>query len=415
MNPKSRTARLFTNSERRILFFTNAGHFLAHSLILIFPSIATPLAQELILPFEQVLRISFLMYLFYGVGGLPAGFFTDRINPRISLTVYFLGIGLACLVTSFTNTKTQLQIALMILGIFLSIYHPAGIGLLSRSMKNRGMAMGINGTYGSIGIASAPFLAGIINYFLGWRSIYRIMGFPPILLGVLLCITGLPEVKREEDSSRVGGRRKGRSTLLPFLILCVSMALAGFVYRGQTLLLPTYFEKKISFLYELVKNVELVRMESMKTLSATLLTSLVYVISIFGQIAGGRIADRTELRHAYLFFFLGALPFLFMMYFFQNLLLLGASILFILLTIGMQPVENSLIAKLTPSKWRNTSYGIKFTLTFGISSAVIYPIGFFQSRYSLEAVFLFFSAVIGVLVLNNLLLILSTRGKSIRN
>ena len=407
--------RLFTKSEKRILLFTNAGHFLAHSLILIFPAIVSPLSRELNLPFDQVLRISFPMYLFYGVGALPAGLLTDRINPQTSLSIFFFGIGLGCLFTSFTQTAAQLRISLSVLGVFLSIYHPAGIGLISRTMRNRGMALGINGTYGSVGIAAAPFLAGMVNYFFGWRFIYRFMGVPPILLGLILLFTGIPDVKRDEDVSGDTGQQKRKRTLLPFLVLCISMALAGFVYRGQTLLLPTYFEKKISFLYDLVKNVELTKVEGIKTLSATLLTSLVYMISIFGQIAGGRIADRAELRHSYLFFFLGALPFLFLMYFLQDVPLLVSSILFILLTIGMQPVENSLIAQLTPSKWRNTSYGIKFTLTFGISSVVIYPIGFIQNRYSLEAVFLFFSAVIAVLVVNNFMLILSTRGQSIKN
>jgi MFS family permease len=415
MSPTSRPSRLFTRDEKKILLFTNAGHFLAHSIILIFPSIVSALAKELNLPFEQALRISFLMYLVYGIGALPSGLLTDRINPRFSLAIFFFGIGTSCFAVSFMRSSVQLKLALMTLGVFLSIYHPAGIGLISRSMKNRGMALGINGVYGSIGIASAPFLAGTINYLLDWRWIYRMIAVFPLVLGVLIVLTGLPEPVIRQETAAAEGSRNEKGSARIFLILCISMALAGFVYRGQTLLLPTYFEQKISFLYDLVKNVSLPKMEGMRILSATILTSFVYVISIFGQMIGGKIADRADLRYAYLLFFLGALPFVLMMYFFRDLPLLGSSIMFILLTIGMQPVENSLIAKITPLKWRNTSYGIKFTLTFGISSAVIYPIGFIQRTYSLSAVFLLFSGVIAVLVLNNLFLIVATRGRSIRN
>ena len=128
--------KLFTKNEKRILFFTNAGHFLAHSLILVFPSIATPLTAEFNLPFDEVLKISFFMYLFYGVGSLPSGLLTDMIHPRKSLIVYFLGIGFAGILIAFSHTKTELALSLMILGIFLSMYHPAGIGLISKSMKN---------------------------------------------------------------------------------------------------------------------------------------------------------------------------------------------------------------------------------------------------------------------------------------
>ncbi len=395
--------QLFSKEERKILFFTNAGHFFAHSLILIFPAITTPLATEFGLPFEEVLKISFLMYLFYGIGALPSGLITDRIHPRFSLAVYFIGIGTFSILTSFIRTKLQLEMTLMMMGIFLSLYHPAGIGLLSRFKKNRGMALGINGTFGSIGIAAAPFVAGSINYFLGWRAIYAIMGVFPTLLGIFLFISGLSDYTQKAESDKHTG---GPSNTVVFVILCVSMSLAGFVYRGQTLILPSYFEQRIDFLYKLVRSLEFFQLEGAKTLSATILASLVYVVSIFGQILGGKIADKYDLRRAYLLFFLCALPFLVMMYFFRDVPLFAASIFFILCSMGMQPVENSLIAHLTPAKWRNTSYGLKFTLTFGVSSVVIYPIGFFQTKYGLQSVFLFFSLVIVVLVLNNTLLIL---------
>lgn len=140
-----------------------------------------------------------------------------------------------------------------------------------------------------------------------------------------------------------------------------------------------------------------------------------YVVSIAGQIVGGKIADKYDLRYSYFLFFACALPFLFMMYFFRNIPLLIVSMFFIMLTIGMQPIENSIIAKFTPSKWRNTGYAIKFTLGFGVSSFVIYPVGFFQTHYSLAAVFLLFSLVTAVLVLNCFILILATRGITLKN
>jgi hypothetical protein len=103
------------------------------------------------------------------------------------------------------------------------------------------------------------------------------------------------------------------------------------------------------------------------------------------------------------------------MYYLKNVPLLLTSSLFILLTTGMQPVENSLIAKFTPPRWRNTSFGIKFILTFGVSSFIIYPIGFFQVHYSLAAVFLLFSLFIGALIINNSFLIFVTRGMHLKN
>jgi MFS family permease len=143
------------------------------------------------------------------------------------------------------------------------------------------------------------------------------------------------------------------------------------------------------------------KLEGTKTLSATILTSFVYIIGVIGQIIGGKVADTVDLRYAYFLVFLAILPFLPMLYFFRDVSLFIAALVFILLLIGMQPVENSLIARFTPVRWRSTSYGIKFILTFGVSSSVIYPIGFFQTRFSPEAPFLLFFLVTILLVVNN--------------
>jgi MFS family permease len=406
---------LFSKNERKILFFTNAAHFLAHTFILVFPSIATPLSADLSLPFEQVLKLSFLMYLFYGLGALPAGLISDRLPPKASITIYFLGAGGSSLLVNFSQSRMQLLFALMMLGIFLSLYHPVGMGLISKFGKNRGMALGINGTFGSVGIAAAPFLAGLISYLSSWRYIYILLGIASIIFGLVFIFVkiilehegeAIDALKQEEDNS---------IRPLHFLLLCVSFLFAGFVYRGQTLVLPTYLEQNAQFLYNFVKTIPLIKLEGTKTLSATILTSLVYIISIFGQLLGGRIADRYELRYSYFFFFACSLPFLILMYYFKDVPLFFASSFFIMLTIGMQPIENSLIAKFTPSRWRSTGFGIKFVLTFGVSSLVIYPIGFFQVNYSLAAVFLLFSLFIGMLIVNNFILILITRGMDLRN
>jgi MFS family permease len=403
---------VFSKSERRLLLFANAGHFFAHSLILIFPQIITPLMREFGLQAHEVLKLSFFMYLFFGIGALPSGFLADRIKPKITFTIFFTGVGLTSILTFFSRSTMGLRIALMFMGMFLSMYHPLGIGLISKAVKKRGSALGLNGVFGSIGIAAAPFIAGIISYLLGWRSIYLIMGIPPLFLGILLHFTGFDYTLHESDVKSDSNRTEN-GNVKAFAILCISMCLAGFVYRGQTLLLPQHFERNVHFLYNLVSSLDFMKLEGTKTLAATILTSFVYMIGVIGQLIGGRVADSVDLRYAYFLVFLAILPILPMLYFFSDIPLFAVSLLFILLLIGMQPVENSLIAQFTPLRWRSTSYGIKFILTFGISSSVIYPIGFFQSRFSFEAPFLLFFLVALLLVVNNGIIIAVTGGKGV--
>ena len=403
----------FNREERKVLFFANSGHFLTHFTVLIFPAIVTPLMKEFSLPLDRVLKISFLMYLFYGLGSLPWGLISDRISAKLSFNIFFYGVGITSILCFFSKSSTQLQFSLLSIGIFLSLYHPAGVGLISKSIRTakRGTALGRNGIFGSAGIASAPFISGLINFFIGWRYVYLFFGIISIILAVLINFMKLEEQNIEDNTTSGISYNKKTDTVIPFILLCISMALAGFVYRGQTLILPVYFEKKVPFLYEAIKNINFFAYSGSKNLSATILASFVYFISIFGQILGGKVADRFDLRYAYTYFFIFSFPFLVGMYFAKNVSLFISAVMFILFSVGMQPVENSLIAYFVPKKWRNTSYGIKFILTFGVSSFVVYPIGFFERNYGLSSVFLLFSLIVVLLIVNNFVLIAYTGRK----
>jgi hypothetical protein len=81
----------------------------------------------------------------------------------------------------------------------------------------------------------------------------------------------------------------------------------------------------------------------------------------------------------------------------------------------MQPVENSLVAMLTPAQWRSVSYGIKFTLVFGAGSLAVYFVSFAEGNYGLDGVvFLLCSFLVMVLTMITVLL-LASRGASVRH
>ena len=81
---------------------------------------------------------------------------------------------------------------------------------------------------------------------------------------------------------------------------------------------------------------------------------------------------------------------------------------FVLFSLGMQPIENSLVAVLSPPQWRSVSYGIKFTLVFGAGSLAVYLVGFVNGRFGLDAViFLLLAFLVGVIAMIGILLIAS--------
>jgi MFS family permease len=99
-----------------------------------------------------------------------------------------------------------------------------------------------------------------------------------------------------------------------------------------------------------------------------------------------------------------------------NVALVACAVFYEFFSLGMQPIENSLIAALTPDRWRSTSYAIKFTLTFGVGSLVVPLIAPIKQAYSLEMVYVFLAGVVFLLVTSIVvLLVASRRVKEVRN
>ncbi len=145
------------------------------------------------------------------------------------------------------------------------------------------------------------------------------------------------------------------------------------------------------------------------TLAATTLTSIVFFFGLFGQLLGGKLADRSDLRYAYLGIQAAGVPFLLLMAFTSNYLLAICAGVYVVFSLGMQPVENSLLAALTPARWRSTGFAIKFILVFGVGAASVYLVGIVKRAYSLQAVYVFLGAVAILMVLSIIVLIIASR------
>ncbi len=404
-----------TLNERKILTFTFAAHFLFHFYEILFPAMAVPLMLSLKMNLPQVLKLGFFMYLLFGVTALPWGIFADRFGNRNSLVIFFLGGGAGALLAAASHTGPALMISLASIGLFGGIYHSAGMGLIARGMRNRGTALGVNAVAGSIGLAAAPFAAGLLNWAVGWRAGYLMIGAFAILWGIIMALVPIDEaaVRREESVKESDSERKER--FRTFLILCAIVALGGLAYRVNIVVLPAYLEFKAGFLGELLRRLSPFRAAGLETAAAATLTSIVYVIGIFGQLAGGRLADRHDLRRLYFSFNAASLPFALLMAVAGGPWLVLAAAGYAFFALGIQPIENSLIAKFAPGGRQSTGFGITAVLIFGVGALAIYPVGWIKALWNLGAVY-FFSAQMIVLVLIGIRFLgRSLNGKSCRN
>ncbi len=403
-------------NEKKIIIFTSVAHYFTHFYELLFPALAIPLVLSLKMDLTDVLKLSFLMYLLYGVGALPWGFFADRYGSSKSLVIFFLGTGMGSILTSFSDSQGGLIFTLAIIGFFASISHPAGLGLISIGVRNRGSALGINGMAGNLGLMSAPFIAGLFNWLVGWELTFLLIGILSILGGIATALVRIDETPLQgKPEKQESGPTNNNHYMKYFLILCAAMTLAGFAYRMNSIILPAYLEFKAGFLWNYLKDFDLSNLQGAKTMAATLLVSFVYIISAFGQLVAGKLADRYDLRWLYFGFHAVSIPFVVSMGILNEQLLVIAASLYVFFALGMQPIENSLVAKYTPKRWRSTSYGIKFILTFGIGSLAVYIVGWIKNAYNLETVYFISGTIVSGLALLVLFLIWSSRGTTCKN
>ena len=392
--------------EKRVLILTCPVHFLTHMMILVFPAATIPITRSLGMPLEDVVKLSFLMYLIYGIGALPAGYLTDRWQARKLLFFGAYAMGAGLVFAGLFPTAQKIPWALALVGVGASIYHPAGMALISHTVKKRGFALAINGVFGNLGIAAAPLVTGVLTWLFSWQAAFVILGAVAMVIGFLLTFIRVDETPHPHHKDAAG---KDGEYAKYFLILCVALIAGGLAYRGNTVLLPAYLELKTTFFADLLGSLSSLKTQGTATLAATILTSLVFVVAIFGQLFGGRLADRHDLRYAYLAVQAGAVPFLLAMAFTSNYLLVVCAAVYAFFSLGMQPIENSLVAALTPAKWRSTGFAIKFMLTFGVGATVVYLVGMVKTRFSLEAVYVFLAAIAFVLVLSIIGLIVASR------
>ena len=383
---------------------------MSHFNMLVFPALVLPLAGFYGMELSQVLALSFWMYLLFGLTALPWGLLSDRFGAKPFLLLFFLGAGVCGIGAAyFIDSPVIFPLFLAGIGLFSGIYHPAGLGLISQGMQRMAMAMGYNGVAGNAGLAAAPLMAGMINYFFGIKAVFLCVGLLN-LAGAL--VMGLLSIDEPPKKSGTGTNDSGR-LIRGFIILCICMMLGGIAYRGVTVILPSYFELKDPALLDALSR--LVWLPGSRNVAATVLSSLVFFVGMLGQYVGGIVAERSEPRKAYLWFHLAALPLAFSIAYTADISMLVVIIGYMFFLLGMQPIENTLVARFTPDKVRHSAYGVKFVLTFGVGAVAVHMVGWIKETWSLPAVFVAIGLISVAIVLSISLLIVSTKSISMEN
>ena len=340
--------------EKIILGITGISHLLVHSSMLVLPSILLVLQSEFNVGLATLGFIVTVSYFMFGLGSIPAGLLEKKLGGRTLLIIYQIGLIVSMAVIMISRQLISLTFGLVILGLFSSIYHPAGLTIISRRVKNISSGMAFHGIMGSSGLALGPLIAGIFATFISWRAAYGFLGICMIIL-LLGTWTLIPHRKKEYLDDVAETKITNKSALVLYYSIAV---LVGFSFAGFTTFLPTHFAIETRNVLNLLPD----------TFRGGLFTTITLLAGIIGQILGGFLGVRYRRANLLFWVVLFNIPFLYLIGFTTGIPLIIIGILFGIVHFTWQPSGNSLIAQITHSHHRGLGYGINFFLGFGVGS-----------------------------------------------
>jgi FSR family fosmidomycin resistance protein-like MFS transporter len=265
----------------------------------------------------------------------------------------FVGLGLAGIACAFLDTPMALLLGLTAIGLFSAIYHPVGIPWLVKSADKPGRALGINGVFGSVGIALAGVTAGALIDLSGWRAAFFVPGIVSLATGLALFVClrlGLVE----EGAARRAPPPASRSDMIRvFSILLMTMLAIGIIFQACQAAMPKVFDLRLR---DLVGE---------GTFGIGALVAMVYLVGGVMQLAGGYLADRYALKPIYLISLLFQVPVLLGIGLLSGLPLVVLAAMTVLLSAGALPAENLLLNRYSPDKHRSLAFGVKYVIAFG--------------------------------------------------
>ncbi|MFC3958668.1 MFS transporter [Halovivax cerinus] len=372
-------------NDRAIAGFAMTGHGLVHWFETSVPIFLVVWLAEFDVSNVLVGLVVALGYAPFGIGALPAGILADRFGPKTLVVACLAGMSASFVILGLTGSLAGVAVGLVCWGAAASIYHPAGLSLISTGVEQRGRVFAWHGMAGNAGIALGPFVAAtLMAVGLPWQRAALVLAVP----GVLAAIYGLTadfdstaavDDETDADADEVlslGDLLTDSRTLFAsaFALVFVIVTFEGLFYRGMLTYLPEILHGSDA----------LAGFDPGQTLRGIEPGDYIYVgllvVGIVGQYVGGRLTDRITPARGLLSFF-AVLAVLALAY--VPVLSLGGggptalgavialSAIFGFTLFAIQPFYQEAVAVYTPPESRGLSYGYTYLGEFGLGAVSI--------------------------------------------
>ena len=175
------------DNDRSILGFVMVGHAMVHVYELSIPILMTIWLLEFSTNAAVLGWAVAVGYGLFGAGALPGGLLVDRFGSRTLVSACLAGMGLAFLALSLAPDVAGVTVAVALWGVAASVYHPAGLTLISNGVRERGRGFAYHGMAGNAGIAGGPLATALLLVAFDWRLVTAVLG----VLALVVAAAGL--------------------------------------------------------------------------------------------------------------------------------------------------------------------------------------------------------------------------------
>ena len=198
-NDKTRSATSILSYGLIVMTFT---HVLTHVFGGIHPAIFSILRDEFDLTLQQLGIIAAIPPLLQALLSIPTGLLSDRVGSKRMVMLSLIVAMLGALLASQTSSPLMFIIAISLVYLNTTIYHPASYSFTAKLFddKNRPKALGLHGAGGTLGHAMGPLSVSILIGLLAleWRQVYLLLSAPLIIGGIMVFFL-------KEEASENGG------------------------------------------------------------------------------------------------------------------------------------------------------------------------------------------------------------------
>lgn len=344
--------------SRRTIGFVNGAHALDHFVLLIYPTAVLAIAADRGLAYGELIGLSTGAFVAFGLFSLPVGWLADRVGRRNLLGVFFIGVGITCLLLASARSTWHFAAGLAVLGLFAAIYHPVGSAMLVSHADRLGRALGVNGVCGNMGAALAAVISAALASFAGWQAAFLVPGAVALTAGVtfLLLVPG--------DGETVRGARREMAPLVSVprpaataIAYGLAIIAGGFTFNMTTIALPKLIDAQLGAQLPLPL--------------VGVLGTLVLVVGALTQLVMGRLIDRLPLSSLFVgLSLLQPLGLGLAAATSGGVMLLGLAAALAAIY-GQVVLNDAMIARYVPPRYRSRAFGLRYFVGYTTSGSAV--------------------------------------------